>query len=64
MREYWLIDPAGRTFEFLELTAENAVVRLPLDDLYESAHLPRVRVELASFWERIDSMLGGSAPPE
>ncbi len=62
VHEYWLIDPAGRTFEFLELTAENAVIRLPHDDLYESAHLPQVRVELATFWERVAQMLGDSAP--
>lgn len=62
VREYWLIDPGGRTFEFLELTAENAAIHLPHDDLYESARLPQVRVELASFWERVAQMLGDAAP--
>ena len=62
VREYWLIDPGGRTFEFLDLTSDSAVVRLPNDDLYESDSLPQLRVELAGFWERVARVLGNEEP--
>ena len=55
--EYWLVDPEAQTFEFLDLRDEQPVVRLAQDDIYHSAHLTDLRLDLATFWSEIDETL-------
>ncbi len=57
VREYWMIDPEGRSFEFLDLSGEDAVVRLAGGDVYESPVLPEVRLDLVDFWHEVEERL-------
>ena len=51
--EYWLVDPEARTLEFLDLRDELPVVRFAEDDVYKSAHLSELHLDLAAFWREI-----------
>jgi Uma2 family endonuclease len=58
IREYWIVDPERRTFEFLVSRDGMFGVVLPEDDVYASSVLPGLRVDLASFWREHDRRVG------
>ncbi len=58
--ESWLVDPDGRTFEFLDLRDEHPVIRLAREDVYASEIDPRIRIDVRSFWQAVDDRLGRS----
>lgn len=51
--EYWVVDPAGSTFEFLVLRGGRFVVELPVDGVYASSVIPGLSLDLAAFWKSI-----------
>lgn len=55
--EYWLVDAEARTLEFLDLRDGQPVVRFAQEDLYESAYLTELHLDLTAFWREIDETL-------
>jgi Uma2 family endonuclease len=53
--EYWIVDPALETFEFLENTRSGFRVRLPEDAVYRSATIAGLELDLESFWRALPS---------
>jgi Uma2 family endonuclease len=51
--EYWIVDPALETFEFLENTADGFRVRLPDGAVYRSAAISGLELDLEWFWRAI-----------
>ncbi|GJM45340.1 MAG: hypothetical protein DHS20C21_21820 [Gemmatimonadota bacterium] len=62
--EYWLIDPAACTFEFLDLRGEHPVIRLAQDNRYESECLTGIQLDINGFWQEIDEILARMEPQE
>jgi Uma2 family endonuclease len=56
VREYWIVDPAERAFEFL--ANDGGVFRpaLPVDRAFVST-VPGVRIDPAEFWQELDDEL-------
>ena len=48
--EYWIVDPAGRTFEFLANRDGAFLVRLPEQGVYRSAAAPGLELDVEAFW--------------
>jgi Uma2 family endonuclease len=48
--EYWIVDPAGRTFEFLANRDGAFLLRLPEQAVYRSAALPALELDVEAFW--------------
>ncbi len=51
--EYWLVDPIGETFEFLENCEGAFVVRLPVGGVYESRVIAGLTLDLEAFWKEL-----------
>ncbi|HEX9801065.1 MAG TPA: Uma2 family endonuclease [Thermoanaerobaculia bacterium] len=51
--EYWLVDPEGRTFEFLVLRDGAYTVLLPADGLYRSPAVASLEVDPEAFWRSV-----------
>jgi Uma2 family endonuclease len=51
--ELWLVDPATRTFEFLENRDGSFVLRLAPDGVYRSRAFPELTLDLESFWREL-----------
>ena len=51
--EYWIVDPAARTFEFLAANDGAFLVRLAGEGRYRSAAIPGLEIDLESFWRAI-----------
>ncbi len=51
--EYWLVDPEGETFEFLENRDGVFVVRLPEDGIYRSRVVAGLTLDLEAFWREL-----------
>src|SRR6185295_16789300 len=54
VQEYWLVDTAGRQIEFLNLRDGHYEVVVPDGPVYESAHLPEIRLDLEAYWREVD----------
>lgn len=57
VREYWIVDPGARWVEFLHNEEGRFVVVVPRDPEYHSTVLPEVRLNIAEFWQEIESQL-------
>ncbi len=57
VKEYWIVDPVERTFEFLVCHEGTFQVALPLDDRYQSPALPELQINLCDFWGEIDARM-------
>gem|GEM_PF-83301 len=55
--EYWIVDPTCQLFEFLLLEQGRYVVTQPVNNRYQSARLPEVVIDLATFWREVDRRL-------
>jgi Uma2 family endonuclease len=51
--EYWIVDPAARTFEFLENRESAFLLRLPEQGVYRSAAVPGLELDLEAFWREL-----------
>jgi Uma2 family endonuclease len=56
VREYWLVDPAGRQIDFLVARDGVFEVVLPSDDHYRSPGLAELELDLAAFWAEVEAM--------
>jgi Uma2 family endonuclease len=54
VREYWVVDPREREFQFLANEGGRFVVALPLGGEYHSQALPEIRLDLAAFWRDVE----------
>ncbi len=60
VREYWIVDPEAKAFEFLVLREGRYEVRLPEGSAYRSPVIAGLTVDLRAFWdelERVAAML-------
>jgi Uma2 family endonuclease len=51
--EYWIVDPAARTFEFLLHRGGVFLVKLPEEGVYRSEVVAGLELDLEEFWRRI-----------
>jgi Uma2 family endonuclease len=51
--EYWIVDPALETFEFLESSTDGFRLRLPDGAVYRSAVITGLELDLEAFWRAI-----------
>jgi Uma2 family endonuclease len=51
--EYWIADPAARTFEFLENLDGAFTVRLPEGGVYRSAAVVGLELDVEAFWREL-----------
>jgi Uma2 family endonuclease len=51
--EYWIVDPEGKTFEFLVNDGGTFRVRLPERETYRSAAVPGLELDLEAFWRSV-----------
>lgn len=52
--EYWIVDPAARSFDFLVNDGGRYVVVNPVDDVYRSSVTQEVEIDLKQFWSEVD----------
>ena len=57
VREYWIVDPDLRSFEFLVNHEGKFQVAGAIDDRYRSEAFPEVQINLAEFWQEVDARL-------
>lgn len=55
--EYWIVDPAARSFDFLVNDGGRYVVTPARDDAYHSAVTAELVIDLAAFWSEVDRRL-------
>jgi Uma2 family endonuclease len=60
VREYWIVDPGARAFEFLVLRDERYEIQMPGEGLYRSPAIQGLELDLAAFWAEIDLRLAGT----
>ena len=53
IREYWIVDPVGGTFEFLVNDGGAFHVRLAESEVYRSEAVPGLEIDLEAFWRSI-----------
>jgi Uma2 family endonuclease len=51
--EYWIVDPANGTFEFLVADAGSFRVELPVDGVYRSPAIEGLAIDVEAFWRAI-----------
>jgi Uma2 family endonuclease len=56
--EYWMVDPQKELFEFLINQQGRFVVMSSSGGRYQSPCLPRIEIDLASFWQEVKDRLG------
>lgn len=56
VREYWIVDPAGRQIEFLTHREGHFQVEIPLDGVYRSAALPGISLDLVELWTEVEQI--------
>ncbi len=54
VREYWIVDPEAKAFEFLVLDEGRFEARLPAGALYRSPAIPGLEIDLAAFWDELE----------
>ncbi|HEV7517367.1 MAG TPA: Uma2 family endonuclease [Thermoanaerobaculia bacterium] len=64
VREYWMADWAEHQIEFLVNRDGQFQVALPLDGIYRSAVLPEIELDLADFWQAVESRIPPTARPD
>ncbi|MEN0109414.1 MAG: Uma2 family endonuclease [Planctomycetota bacterium] len=57
VREYWIVDPAGRVFDFFVLVDGRYQLQPHDGASYESTALDGVAIDLAEFWRGVDSQI-------
>ena len=58
VREYWIVDPIERQIEFLVEREGRFTVALPTGAEYISETQPEIRLDVATFWHRVEDKLG------
>lgn len=58
VREYWIVDPIERQIEFLIEREGRFTIALPTGAEYISETLPEIRLDVATFWQRVEEKLG------
>ena len=58
VREYWLVNPAARSFQFLVNTGDQFAVTLAEDDVYTSTVIEGLTLDLVTFWDEVDRRIG------
>jgi Uma2 family endonuclease len=58
IREYWIVDAAERSIEFLVNEGGRFVVALPDGEEYRSRVLPEIHLNLPAFWKEVEDRLG------
>jgi Uma2 family endonuclease len=53
IREYWIVDPAAGTFEFLVNDSGAFRVRLAQAEIYRSEAVPGLEIDLEGFWRSV-----------
>jgi Uma2 family endonuclease len=53
IREYWLVDPAAKTFEFLVADDDGFRLALPEAEVYRSPAIAELELDLGAFWRSI-----------
>lgn len=61
VREYWLIDPAARTAEFLVSDGERFVVHSREGRSWKSPAVPGIELDIDGLWNAVDRRFGASA---
>jgi Uma2 family endonuclease len=59
VKEYWIVDPAGRQVEFLTNREGRFQVEIPLDGVYRSALLSGISLDLQELWTELGERLPG-----
>lgn len=59
VREYWLVDPIERHFQFLVNEGGRFVVEMPAGPEYRSRVLPEIHLDIPVFWKQVEARLGG-----
>jgi Uma2 family endonuclease len=57
VREYWLVDPVERHFQFLVNKDGQFVVEVPFGPEYRSRVLPEIHLDIPAFWKRVEERL-------
>jgi Uma2 family endonuclease len=58
VREYWIVDPVARTFDFLVGADGRFRVALAEDDTYVSATVDGLAIDLVAFWAEVERRAG------
>jgi Uma2 family endonuclease len=58
IREYWIVDAAERSIEFLVNEEGRFVVALPDGEEYRSRVLPEIHLNIPAFWKEVEDRLG------
>jgi len=58
IREYWIVDAAEQSIEFLINEDRRFVVALPDGDEYRSRVLPEIHLNIPAFWREVEDRLG------
>lgn len=61
VREYWLVDPAARTIEFLVNGGEHFVVHAPTGGIWKSPAVSGVELDIDAFWAAVERKWGFAA---
>ena len=62
VREYWLVDPALRTIEFLVHDGERFAVHVQDGGIWTSPAVPGVELDVDAFWGAVERKVGPSNP--
>ena len=57
VKEYWIVDPSAKLFDFLLNEDGRFVVLAPSADRYQFPRLPEVELQLGEFWNEFDQRL-------
>ncbi len=55
--EYWIVEPASQTFEFLLLNEGKYFLEQQPDNHYRSPQMPEIELDLATFWAEVERRL-------
>ncbi len=58
VREYWLVDPAVRTIEFLVHDGEHFVVHAPNGGTWRSPAVPGIELDIDALWAALERKFG------
>ncbi len=60
--EYWIVDPATQTIDFLFLRDDSYTVMLPAENRYLSQRFSGLMLDLDELWDEIDRAITGRLP--